>query len=193
MHFIWWIEAKYKPNTHQELCYLNFDLTKWVQEFFLPKLLQRCYKVNTTFLSKFICLEHFFWVNLLFLVLFFEWIDFSFSLFWVKLLCWVVFFYFFISKSRWYFLQNKCIKIGKIWPWHQPIGGPHRWCTLCYISLPGWQRNIAQQCARVYESMTWIVFFLNCYIKNIPNRSQGTSNWLRIYWRTSSYAMHFFF
>ena len=32
MHFISWIEAKYKPSTHQELCYLNFDLTKWVQE-----------------------------------------------------------------------------------------------------------------------------------------------------------------
>ena len=32
MHFISWIEAKYKPSTHQELCYLNFELTKWVQE-----------------------------------------------------------------------------------------------------------------------------------------------------------------
>ena len=32
LHFIWWIEANYKPSTHQELCYLNFDLTKWVQE-----------------------------------------------------------------------------------------------------------------------------------------------------------------
>ena len=32
LHFIWWIEAKYKPSTHQELCYLNFDLTKWAQE-----------------------------------------------------------------------------------------------------------------------------------------------------------------
>ena len=32
IHFISWIEAKYKPSTHQELCYLNFDLTKWVQE-----------------------------------------------------------------------------------------------------------------------------------------------------------------
>ena len=28
MHFISWIEAKYKLSTHQELCYLNFDLTK---------------------------------------------------------------------------------------------------------------------------------------------------------------------
>ena len=27
LHFIWWIEAKYKPSTHQELPYLNFDLT----------------------------------------------------------------------------------------------------------------------------------------------------------------------
>ena len=26
------IEAKYKPRTHQELRYLNFDLAKWVQE-----------------------------------------------------------------------------------------------------------------------------------------------------------------
>ena len=32
LHFIWWIESKYKPSTHQELCYLNFDLTNWVQE-----------------------------------------------------------------------------------------------------------------------------------------------------------------
>ena len=27
-----------------------------------------------------------------------------------------------------------------------------------------------------------------CLIKNIPNRSQETSNWLKIHWRTSSYA-----
>ena len=32
LHFIWWIEAKYKPSTQQELRYLNFDLTKLVQE-----------------------------------------------------------------------------------------------------------------------------------------------------------------
>ena len=38
MHFISWIEAKYKPSTLQELYYLNFDLTKWVQE----KICQHC-------------------------------------------------------------------------------------------------------------------------------------------------------
>ena len=27
-----------------------------------------------------------------------------------------------------------------------------------------------------------------CLIKNIPNRSQETSNWLKIHWRTCSYA-----
>ena len=32
LHFIWWMEAKYKPSTHQELCYLNFDLTNWVHK-----------------------------------------------------------------------------------------------------------------------------------------------------------------
>ena len=33
LHFIWWIEAKYKPSTHhQELRYLKFDLTNYVQE-----------------------------------------------------------------------------------------------------------------------------------------------------------------
>ena len=32
LHFIWWIEAKYKPSTHREFCYLNFDLTKWVHK-----------------------------------------------------------------------------------------------------------------------------------------------------------------
>ena len=26
------------------------------------------------------------------------------------------------------------------------------------------------------------------YVQNVPNRSQRTSNWLKIYWRTSSYA-----
>ena len=31
-HFIWWIEAKYKPSTHQEFRYLKFDLTNWVPE-----------------------------------------------------------------------------------------------------------------------------------------------------------------
>ena len=40
MHFISWIDAKYKPGTHQELCYLNFELTKWVQE----KNCQSCYE-----------------------------------------------------------------------------------------------------------------------------------------------------
>ena len=28
-------------------------------------------------------------------------------------------------------------------------------------------------------------------ISNMSNRSQGTSNWLKIYWRTSSYAVYF--
>ena len=38
MHLISWIEAKYKPRTDQELYYLNFELTKWVQE----KTCQNC-------------------------------------------------------------------------------------------------------------------------------------------------------
>ena len=29
---LWWIDAKYKPSTHQELHYLNFDWTNWIQE-----------------------------------------------------------------------------------------------------------------------------------------------------------------
>ena len=32
LHFIWWMKANYKPSTHQELCYLNFDLTNWVHK-----------------------------------------------------------------------------------------------------------------------------------------------------------------
>ena len=31
-----------------------------------------------------------------------------------------------------------------------------------------------------------------CYVQNVPNRSQRTPNWLKISWRTSSYAVHFF-
>ena len=32
LHFIWWIEAKYRPSTQQELRYLNFDLTNWIHK-----------------------------------------------------------------------------------------------------------------------------------------------------------------
>ena len=32
LHFIWWMEAQYKPSTHQEFRYLNFYLTKWVRK-----------------------------------------------------------------------------------------------------------------------------------------------------------------
>ena len=32
LHFIWWIGANNNPSTHQEPCFLNFELTKWVQE-----------------------------------------------------------------------------------------------------------------------------------------------------------------
>ena len=32
LYFISWIEAKYRPSTHQELHYLNFDLTNWAHE-----------------------------------------------------------------------------------------------------------------------------------------------------------------
>ena len=32
LHFIWWIEDKYKPTSHQEVRNLNFDLAKWVRE-----------------------------------------------------------------------------------------------------------------------------------------------------------------
>ena len=32
LHFIWWIEAKYKPSTHHKFCYLNFDITKWIHK-----------------------------------------------------------------------------------------------------------------------------------------------------------------
>ena len=32
LYFISWIEAKYRPSTHQELRYLNFYLTNWVHE-----------------------------------------------------------------------------------------------------------------------------------------------------------------
>ena len=32
LHFIWWIEAKYRPSTHQEFLYSNFDLTNWVHK-----------------------------------------------------------------------------------------------------------------------------------------------------------------
>ena len=43
LYIISWIEAKYQPSTHQELCSLNCDLTKWVQE----KNCQNCIKSAT--------------------------------------------------------------------------------------------------------------------------------------------------
>ena len=32
LYFISWIEAKYRPSTHQEFRYSNFDLTNWVHK-----------------------------------------------------------------------------------------------------------------------------------------------------------------
>jgi len=46
LHFIWWIEAKYKPGTHQELRYLKFDSTNYVQEKNLLKLQNKRDKVS---------------------------------------------------------------------------------------------------------------------------------------------------
>ena len=46
LYFISWIEANYRPSTHQELHYLKFDLTNYVQEKKLLKLQNKCDKVS---------------------------------------------------------------------------------------------------------------------------------------------------
>ena len=41
-----------------------------------------------------------------------------------------------------------------------------------------------------YHLSKWLRW--TCYVQYVPNRSQRTSNWLKISWRTSSYAVHIF-